>query len=263
MDYRFDPPRWSQWPAVEAKCLSSVVDTTRNSRQSIFIGDTSGFIRRTDTVNQNIDTTGAINYKVTLPYLDFGNPVAMKTLARGAVGLSPTGDYTGTIGWSRDNFAQQTATFSMSGGDVLAGSTSDITIAWIQSIAGGTQIRISTFPIDHGWSAGDTVVIAGTTSYNGIHTIYAVTSARTFELDIPFVADEAGIVQTTTTSNYFTLGISTLAGARFVDRFFSFEEGGEFRSIQFQVTQSGINQDMQLHSLFAEIEPGADSTENN
>jgi hypothetical protein len=63
-------------------------------------------------------------------------------------------------------------------------------------------------------------------------------------------------------ANSFILGTSTLAGAQFVNRFFSLEEGGEFRSIQFQITQSGLNEDIAIHSLFAEVEPGADSMEN-
>ncbi len=63
-------------------------------------------------------------------------------------------------------------------------------------------------------------------------------------------------------ANQFTLGTSTLAGARFVDRFFTAEEGGEFRSIQFQVTNNVLDEDVELHSISAIVEPGAWSLEN-
>jgi len=61
----------------------------------------------------------------------------------------------------------------------------------------------------------------------------------------------------------FTLGTSTLGGASFVDRWFEAEEGGEFRSIQFQITNSTINEDVELHSFTAFVIPGAESTEND
>lgn len=60
----------------------------------------------------------------------------------------------------------------------------------------------------------------------------------------------------------FTLGTSTLGGSQFVDRFMELEEGGEFRSIQYQVSQAGLNEDLELHSISASITPGAVSTEN-
>lgn len=62
--------------------------------------------------------------------------------------------------------------------------------------------------------------------------------------------------------NNFTLGTSTLGGASFVDRWFETEEGGEFRSIQYQITNSTNNEDVELHSFTSFIEPGAESTEN-
>lgn len=63
-------------------------------------------------------------------------------------------------------------------------------------------------------------------------------------------------------ANQFTLGTSTLAGSQFVDKWFETEEGGEFRSIQYQITDAVANQDLELHSISAFIEPGAESTEN-
>ena len=261
MDYRFDPSRWSHWPAVTAECLASVIDVTRANRQTPFIGDTDGFMRRTNVANRSIDGTTAINYKVTLPHLDFGNPVAKKTYARGAVGIEPKGAYNGTFGWTRDDNAQQTTTFSQGGGDVLAGSVAEDTITG--AAANGTDVTFTTSAA-HGLSIGDIIAISNSSvsAYNGVYTITAVTAA-TFDVTLTFSATATGTVGFTSTANFFALGTSTLAGAKFVDRFFSLEEGGEFRSIQFQVTQTGLNEDIAIHSLFAEVEPGADSTEND
>ena len=40
------------------------------------------------------------------------------------------------------------------------------------------------------------------------------------------------------------------------------EEGGEFRAIQYEVRQSGVNEDIELHNISAEVHFGAVSTEN-
>ena len=63
-------------------------------------------------------------------------------------------------------------------------------------------------------------------------------------------------------ANQFTLGTSTLGGARFVDRFFDLEEGGEFRSVQYQVSNAVNNEDVEIHSLSAGISGGSWSLEN-
>lgn len=63
-------------------------------------------------------------------------------------------------------------------------------------------------------------------------------------------------------SNEFTLGTSKLGGARFLDRYMELEEGGEFRSIAYQITNNGLNEDIEVHSFTATVTPGAESTEN-
>jgi hypothetical protein len=264
MDYRFDPPRWSIWPAISAECLASVIDTDRSNRQSIFLGDTAGFVRRTNTLNKSIDETTAINYKVTLPYLDFGNPVSKKTFARGAVGIEPKGDYNATFGWSRDNNAQQTTTFSQGGGDVLGGATTAQAISFFAQTVDADLTAWVSDSSPHDLSVGDTVTLSGS-SYNGSYTVLTVGDpvAHAFEVAATYIGSpNSGFVQKITTENPFILGTSTLSGSKFLDRFFSLEEGGEFRSIQFQLLQAGLDQDIAAHSLFAEVELGADSTEN-
>ena len=63
-------------------------------------------------------------------------------------------------------------------------------------------------------------------------------------------------------ANEFTLGTSQLSGARFVDRYVELVEGGEFRSISYQLTQSGLSEGMEVHSFSATVKAGSMSTEN-
>lgn len=71
-------------------------------------------------------------------------------------------------------------------------------------------------------------------------------------------ADVLGVAS----AHQFTLGTSTLGGSQFVDRYMELEEGGEFRSIQYQVTDTSNNQDIELHSISASVHVDAESTEN-
>ncbi len=185
MDYR-NPEniRWSYVPAYKAASLGLFVDT--NGVRRVLAGGNDGYVRRLNVIDRSIDGSTALSFDVKTPFLNYGNPMLMKTLGGLAFGISPKGDFDFTAGWTRDNNAQQTTTVAQGGADVLG----------------------------------------------------------------------------TATSNQFTLDTSTLAGAQFVDRFYEAEEGGEFRSIQYEITQSAVNEDIELHAITATIVPGALSTEN-
>ena len=58
----------------------------------------------------------------------------------------------------------------------------------------------------------------------------------------------------------FTLGTSTLGGARFLTRFAELE--GEFKTIQYQFTNAINNTDTEIHSFAVRLAPGAESLEN-
>jgi len=60
----------------------------------------------------------------------------------------------------------------------------------------------------------------------------------------------------------FLLGTSTLAGQSLSDRFVELEEGGEFRSIRYQLTNQVNNEDVEIHSLSVALSGGAWSTED-
>jgi hypothetical protein len=191
MDYRFVPsegaPRWSLLPAFALASLANVVDESAAERPALFGGGNDGFVRRMNRSQRSLDGITSYSARTTYPFLHYGGPVRMKTLGNMAIGLAPRGNYDITVGWTRDDEAQQTATVSQAGGDVLAPAP----------------------------------------------------------------------------ANQFTLDTSVLGGASFVDRFINLESAGEFRSIQFEFSQGGNFEDMEVHSLTAEIEHfGALSWEN-
>lgn len=186
LDFRFTPARWTKLPSFKAASIALVLDPAANLRPIIMLGGYDGFVRKWSNATRSIDGTIALAFKVTLPFLDYGFPAVMKTLAAGALGIQPKNNGNITVGWTADNNQQQTQTVAQGGTDVLG----------------------------------------------------------------------------TAAVNQFTLGTSTLGGALFIDRWFETEEGGEFRSIQFQITNSVNGEDVELHSITAFIEPGAESTEN-
>lgn len=187
MDFRSAPDiiRWSKINSYAAASLGTFVDT--GGLRRVLSGGNDGYVRRLNITDRSIDSATALNFKMTTPAMNYGSPMMMKTLERGAVGIAPKGNFNVTLGWTRDNEAQQTLTLAQSGADVLG-----------------------------------------------------VASAHQFTLDT-----------------------STLAGAQYVDVYHEFnEQGGEFRGVSYQVTQSGVNEDVELHSISASISLGAESTEN-
>lgn len=186
MDYSRQAVWWTKWPAYNACCASSVVDSTNSNTRIIMIGGRDGYVRRTDIANRAIDTSTAISAKASTPYTNYGSGITMKTLASASIGIAPKGEFDIQLGWTRDNNSQQTNTVTQGGGDVLG----------------------------------------------------------------------------TADANQFTLDTSRLGGALYVDRFMELETGGEFRSISYEVLNAGLDEDMEVHSISASIEIGAQSTEN-
>ncbi len=188
MDFRAAPDviRWSKLKSYSCASLGLFVDT--NGIRRVLAGGNDGFVRRINIADRSIDSTTGLSYKVTTPAMNYGLPLRMKTPERGSVGIAPKGNYSFTLGWTRDNKAQQTLTLNQGGADVLGPAS----------------------------------------------------------------------------SSQFTLDTSTLAGSQFTEVFHEFnEEGGEFRSIIYQLLDTANNQDIEVHSISASISIGAESTENN
>lgn len=60
----------------------------------------------------------------------------------------------------------------------------------------------------------------------------------------------------------FVLGTDALAGALFTDTYFETEEGGEFRSLQMEVTNNTNKEDVEIHSISNILSPAGTSMEN-
>jgi len=185
LDFRFNPPRWSQMPAYDAGSVSLMLDSTDNDRQSNYFGGTDGFIRKFGSTVRSVDGTTSISYVVTTPFLDYGTPELMKTIAGVGLGVQPRNNGNMTFGWQRDGNSQQTVSVAQGGEAVLGGVTG------------------------------------------------------------------------------FTLDTDALAGKRFLSRWSPLgEEGGEFRAIQYQLTNSVNLEDVEWHNLSTFIVPGGVSMEN-
>jgi hypothetical protein len=73
----------------------------------------------------------------------------------------------------------------------------------------------------------------------------------------------SGAVLGSAGSNQFVLGTSTLGANDYADKFTALEEeGGEFRSIQYEIANAAFNEDIEIHGIGAFISSGAESTEN-
>ena len=56
---------------------------------------------------------------------------------------------------------------------------------------------------------------------------------------------------------------AVFGGAAFLPRFFGIENGGDFRSISYQFSDSTNESDLEIHSFMAKIAPSGESTENS
>jgi hypothetical protein len=59
----------------------------------------------------------------------------------------------------------------------------------------------------------------------------------------------------------FLLGTDMLDGGKYRDRFNPMEEGGEFRSVQYEISSGGVDQDFELHAFATKVSYGAESME--
>ncbi len=76
------------------------------------------------------------------------------------------------------------------------------------------------------------------------------------------INQKGGDVLGTVSANNFILDTSTLGGSNYASRYVSAEQGGEFRAIQYGMTNSIVAQDMEIHSVTSVVGRGSDSYEN-
>ena len=128
LDVRFDPPRWSRVRLV-APAIALVYES---NVPTVMVGGTDGYVRTWDQAARSNDGTGW-SFRATTPFLDYGNPHQMKTLATVALGtrVRTAGDI--TFGWARDNAVEQTQAIGMSD---TAGVALDTFLLDTDSLAG-------------------------------------------------------------------------------------------------------------------------------
>ena len=190
IDYRFEPVRWAKWPEYsDVFSLASVIDPTDNDRRIVMAGHGDGFIRKWLQPTADVDGSSGIAYEWKTPFLNYGMGDKMKTLTDMAVGFEPKNASTVTLGWTRDDNAEQTIALNQGGATDVLGNVAE---------------------------------------------------------------------------NEFTLGTSALGGSRYIDQFTPLdEEGGEFRAIQYGIRNSGVGEDVAVHTFGASISLGAESMENS
>jgi len=121
LDWRFmsqgEPhPRWALWDFGSFASLGYTVDTSNRPR--IFAGGYDGYVYRLDQSTRTHNAT-SINYTVKTPFLTYGSEYHTKAISDASVGYAARGNSTVTFGWTRDSNAEQTTTFTQSGGSVL------------------------------------------------------------------------------------------------------------------------------------------------
>lgn len=124
----------------------------------------------------------------------------------------------------------------------------------------GIGFRVTPPYINYGLPANlKTIFVAGL----GISPKHA-TSAITFAWQNDQMAQQSQTVAQGggAALDSFVLDTDVLGGALFIDRWLDLEGGGEFRSIQYDITHSSNNEDLELHSITTGLKVQGISTEN-
>lgn len=115
MDYRFNPPRWSNWTSFDQFCISLAqgIDPADNNRSIILAGGTDGFLRKLNQKLRVIDGTKAIAGRVATPAIDYLMPHRIKTLTMLGIAVAPQqATESLTFSWQRDNKSAQSLTIT-------------------------------------------------------------------------------------------------------------------------------------------------------
>ena len=134
LDYRFTPMRFFLWPDYNVASLAMVRDTSREAVP--WAGTYTGRALRMNRSVRSI-AGSAYTYKVTMPYMPFGDPFFDKTVMKGRVGFQPKGEFDFTFLWQRDDNTQQSATVSEEGSVGLGSATNQFVLG--TSRLGGVQ----------------------------------------------------------------------------------------------------------------------------
>ena len=147
LDFRFNPPRFSQWPAYQAASIGMVLDGTRG--RIPWFGTYTGFVLRGNSTTATVNQT-AYRTRVQFPYLSFGDPFFDKGVLHGRIAFTPMADTDFTVTYTRDEHEPQTATIAQAGtvvtlGDAALPASTDFMLD--DSTLGGADLRHEFFPL--------------------------------------------------------------------------------------------------------------------
>lgn len=179
MDFRNkDNIRWSQIASYKYGGIAPFVDT--NGLRRVLAGGNDGFVRRINMTQRLIDSATALSFKVTTPFMAYGNNLLTKTINNVGVSIYPWSESSFTFGWTRDGSDRQSDSISQGGGVVAniyldryaelmeGGEFKAIQYDFRQAIA-GEDIEIHSF---------STTISPGATSTENASYAYLVDGAR-------------------------------------------------------------------------------------
>lgn len=122
LDYRFESPRFSPWPAYAGVCNTAILATDESdaARQIVLVGGNDGYLRKLNVAGYSIDGATAINWVVKTPTLSYGSPHLKKTFTGGSIGFLPLTDDALTLTYVRDDGTTGSVSVDQGGGDILA-----------------------------------------------------------------------------------------------------------------------------------------------
>ena len=120
-DYRFQPGRWFSLGRINSYVNCHSLATIQvNKVHRLYAGLTDGFVQRIfDVSDRSLPGSGAYTSRVVTPFLNLGTSAQLKHAKAGWVSMAPKGNYSMTVGWTRDRNAEETATPNQGAGDTL------------------------------------------------------------------------------------------------------------------------------------------------
>jgi hypothetical protein len=121
-DYRFQPGRWARWDSGSgykaANCLA-IFTNLSPKRPRLYAGDTSGQVWELDKAARVIGASTAYTWDVKTPFMNLGSSAMLKTVEEGYLSVQPKGAYSLTVGYTRDQKAEDSVSLTQAGGNTL------------------------------------------------------------------------------------------------------------------------------------------------
>lgn len=161
MDYRFDPPMWSQWPTIAAPGgahgCNYIVDTNDNNLSVPMIVGSDGFLRKLNRTNRWYENAPsgmtAMRPRVRTPYLSYGSTLTLKSLMSASISARIENQSVLTFEFTRDKSGSQSINIDVSGGNLLGSADPSLEFILgdpVRGTLGGNQVSPIYFDVDEG-----------------------------------------------------------------------------------------------------------------